>query len=139
MVGSSSNAGGAPNYHTVVDSNGRMWVKEHHASTIANNTQINRAQGILMSAVSLGVGATHGTAIDCRSYKNIRLYGTTAGSQDFYVLGSQDDTTYYVIKNVFPLPTGTRDWDAHFQDAPPYIKIMANGTETITTHYSLIN
>ena len=145
VFGANDILGNTPRCLTV-DGNGRLmtYPYEHpsswtntHLQSIITNTGIVRAQGILMSAVALGVGATHGTAIDARTYRSIRVYGTTVGAQDFYIMGSQDDTNYYVIKNVFPISSG--EFGELLQDCPPYIKIKANGTETITLHYSLIN
>ena len=146
IVGANDINGGTPHRHLTVDGNGRLltYPYEHpsswtntHLQTIITNTATIRAQGILMTSQLLGTGIIHGTHIDARSYKSIRIFGNTLGMSDFYIMGSQDDTDYFVIKNVYPVTGG--DFGDYLEDCPPYIKIKANSSETITVHYSMIN
>jgi len=153
VFGANDIAGNTPRCLTV-DGNGRLmtypyehpssWTNTHlqtnhtHLQTIIANTNVSRTNGILLNSVSLPFGTTHITAINASASKHIRVFGTTVGSMDFFLMGSQDDTNYFELKNIFPSTSG--DYSEYLENCPPYLKVKAGvSTETITLHYSLLN
>tara|TARA_R110000744_G_scaffold37086_4_gene85278 strand:+ start:203 stop:727 length:525 start_codon:yes stop_codon:yes gene_type:complete len=145
IFGANDTLGNTPRCLTV-DGNGRLltYPYEHpsswtntHLQSIITNTAINRSSGALMTNEILSGSSIFGTNIDCRNFKNLRIYGLNLSGHSFFILGSQDDTNYFELEEIYP--NSNFNFSKDIINAPPYIKIKSGMGETFTLHYSLIN
>ena len=146
LVGANDINGGTPHRHLTVDGNGRLLTipYEHpsswtntHLTSIRDNTAISRTQGILFTNEAFLGSTTHASNIDCRTKKSIRVFGSTSTTDEFYIVGSQDDTNYYRILSI--TPNMDLSFSGYIENAPPYIKVKSGNAISITLHYSLLN
>ena len=104
--------------------------------------EIKRDSAVLMAGVSLSAGATHGTAIDAREYQHARILGTNLAGNNFQILGSVNNTNYFLQKDILPAHFDSSfTFNELIENCPPYLKIKNStmgGSETFTVHYSLI-
>ena len=83
----------------------------------------------------------HTSSIDLEGYKGIVIYGSALNSNNFFIAGSGDNTSFFrdSLNNVIPDSSINNEFVKSFTNLPRYIKLInGSSTNTITLHYQLI-
>ena len=83
----------------------------------------------------------HSSSIDLQGYKGIVIYGSALNSNNFFIAGSGDNTSFFrdSLNNVIPDSSINNEFVKSFTNLPRYIKLInGSSTNTITLHYQLI-
>ena len=111
------------------------------SNAIHTNQDIKRDSQILMASVALTTNQLHGTSIDAREYKSLRILGSALAGNACVLMGSINNSNFFKVADIFP---AAHDSGFHFHsflsECPPYLRIKggASSGDTYTVHYALI-